>query len=433
MTPAERTSAGAPWRRWAVWGVPKRAYLYFFALELLAVVWSILDLAVVDVSGRDLIRFAVILGLAVLFEEGSHKAAQLDIRLSDSMHQDMTSVWTIPAALVLPGGLAAALIVVLYGYMWFREYRPSGRAPYRTVLSVAAVLVGSLSANAVVGGTTLHLQSYGWSWLAAGAVAAGVLIHASLNRGLITMSWTLRGMELRQLVGTWDENLLEYGTLCLGALVTISVAFEPGLTPLVLVPMIPLQRSALVRKLEEVATTDAKTGLLNAIGWENVAQRELTRAHREGTSLAMLMIDLDWFKRVNDRFGHLAGDAILRKVGEMIASELRGTDTVGRFGGEEYVAILPHTNEAAALATAERVRARVNAAPIAQLLEIDSASPDERLAVSIGVAISPTDGADVTELLHAADGALYYAKENGRNRVELARRGGDTVRPTVSV
>jgi diguanylate cyclase (GGDEF)-like protein len=144
------------------------------------------------------------------------------------------------------------------------------------------------------------------------------------------------------------------------------------------------------------------------------------------------MIDLDWFKHVNDKHGHLAGDAVLKGIGSLLSHELRGYDTLGRFGGEEFVAILPGASEAQAVAIAERLRCAVMDANIAAM--IDDALENEfvdHVTVSIGVAISPTDGSDLTELLHAADSALYAAKGNGRNQVQLARRGGGSSRETA--
>src|SRR5580765_7001466 len=242
-------------RAWPLWSAPRRVSSYFLLVEFVAVVWSALAIAQLDPTPDDLERFALILCLAIGFEEGAKRAAQLNFRLNDDLYQDMASVWSIPAALLLPRGLTATLIVVLYAYMWFRQYKASDGVLYREVMSAAIVLIGCLSANAVVERTTVDMHANDWSVTVAAFVLAGVGVHAVVNRLLVTVSWLLRGVSLRSLAGTWDENLVEYATLCLGGLVTVSVAFEPWLTPLVVVPMISLQRGALVRKLEEVATT----------------------------------------------------------------------------------------------------------------------------------------------------------------------------------
>jgi diguanylate cyclase (GGDEF)-like protein len=205
--------------------------------------------------------------------------------------------------------------------------------------------------------------------------------------------------------------------------VALAILHEPWLAVLVVAPMMALQRGAWVRELETAATIDSKTGLLNAIAWEHVAKRELARAEREHTQLAVLIIDIDRFKLVNDRWGHLVGDAVLRGVGKCLSTEVREYDTVGRFGGEEFVAVLPAAGEVDALVVAERLRAKVHSLRVSDIVEHVDADGDDTLAVSIGVACLPSDGAELTDLLHSADGALYKAKDRGRNRVLLADRG----------
>jgi diguanylate cyclase (GGDEF)-like protein len=184
-----------------------------------------------------------------------------------------------------------------------------------------------------------------------------------------------------------------------------------------------LRRGALVRRLRAAASTDAKTGLLNAAGWEQLAQRELARAAREGGPLAILIIDIDRFKLVNDRYGHLVGDRVLRDVARRLAGGVRAYDVVGRFGGEEFVVVLPATAVGDALRVAERLRTRVNELPPLPLSDMAVVS------VSIGVACFPVDGADLAGLVAAADGALYRAKTAGRDRVVLAGPAGQRQGP----
>jgi diguanylate cyclase (GGDEF)-like protein len=199
--------------------------------------------------------------------------------------------------------------------------------------------------------------------------------------------------------------------------------YEPWLTPLVLMPMILLQRGALIRELETVASTDSKTGLLNAIAWEQLAQRELSRSTRDSLKVAIMIIDLDRFKAVNDVYGHLVGDVVLREVGRCLIAELRDYDTVGRFGGEEFVALLPDVGAFEAGVIAERVRARINTLQMSVLSPSTEVNSDSILSASIGVACFPQDGVELQELLHASDAALYVAKNGGRNRVEFAKTG----------
>ena len=128
------------------------------------------------------------------------------------------------------------------------------------------------------------------------------------------------------------------------------------------------------------------------------------------------MLDVDHFKRVNDRFGHLAGDVVLKAVAEAISEHVRDYDSVGRFGGEEFVVLLPGATETDVLPVAERVRRAVMALEV----EVATASGPrvvQGLSVSIGAAVYPSGGTVLERLLHVADSALYQAKNSGRNRV----------------
>ncbi len=139
----------------------------------------------------------------------------------------------------------------------------------------------------------------------------------------------------------------------------------------------------------------------------------------------MLIIDLDHFKRVNDTWGHVAGDAVLRGIGDCLRDELRTYDTIGRFGGEEFVAILPAVDEPQAAVIAERLRQRIADLTIAQFAAsandpAAAAASEHTLSTSIGIACYPDHGSELEQLLLGADGALYRAKDGGRNRVEFA-------------
>ena len=127
------------------------------------------------------------------------------------------------------------------------------------------------------------------------------------------------------------------GALAAGAIASSS----PLHAVLVLPPLVVLHRAVLVRHLQEVASTDGKTGLLNAAAWQDRAARVLERAQRGQGGAALLILDLDHFKHVNDRHGHLAGDRVLSSVAEALRAEVRDNDLVGRFGGEEFVIMLP--------------------------------------------------------------------------------------------
>jgi len=161
---------------------------------------------------------------------------------------------------------------------------------------------------------------------------------------------------------------------------------------------------------EILARTDSLTGLLNRRGLEEHALREIKRSHRHGTPLAVLAMDLDHFKRINDQYGHETGDAVLCSVAKALAAAMRGYDVAARLGGEEFVALLVDTNWQNAASTAERLRATMEA------LNVYTNGHCLRFTASFGIAV--LDPEDTLESgLRRADQALYAAKLDGRNRV----------------
>jgi diguanylate cyclase (GGDEF)-like protein len=166
------------------------------------------------------------------------------------------------------------------------------------------------------------------------------------------------------------------------------------------------------REFERDATVDALTGLYNRRWWDERYERIVSRADRNQSPLAIVVIDVDKFKQYNDNFGHISGDAVLRAVAKVLAANLRPTDIAARYGGEEFVVALPSTDLAGALVAAERVRNAVASASIED-------STGERLpSVTISLGIATLLTKDSTESLFArADAALYTAKNSGRNQV----------------
>jgi len=168
-----------------------------------------------------------------------------------------------------------------------------------------------------------------------------------------------------------------------------------------------------VRDAEAQAMTDVLTGIWNRRYFEERYPAELQRARRYRRSLAVLMIDIDCFKSYNDTHGHLAGDQALQAVAQLLKNNLRTSDILCRYGGEEFVVLLPESDLEHALLAAEKLRRAV----AAELLPINRSQTGGRLTISIGVSACPENGEGEMELLHQADRALYTAKKGGRNRV----------------
>ncbi|OLE38769.1 MAG: hypothetical protein AUG48_00930, partial [Actinobacteria bacterium 13_1_20CM_3_68_9] len=189
-------------------------------------------------------------------------------------------------------------------------------------------------------------------------------------------------------------------------------------TLLVVAILMTALRSQMERMLVELgaaARTDSLTGLANRRELEERFVGELERSTRGGRPLSIVVLDLDWFKEFNDRFGHAAGDRALVQLGEALKRATRTSDVVARLGGEEFAVLAPETDEREGYQLAERLRAEVRAA---------FARQPEKMTVSCGVASFPVHGIGMGELLHSADRALYEAKEAGRDRSIVYRHAG---------
>lgn len=165
------------------------------------------------------------------------------------------------------------------------------------------------------------------------------------------------------------------------------------------------------------ATHDSLTGLWNRAAIFAALEREIARAKRAQTTFAVILADLDRFKHINDTYGHTAGDRVLVEAARRMRSKIRGYDTVGRYGGEEFLIVLPGCNETDAAHQAERIRTCLDQTPV----EIADAQVVP-ISLSLGVALGGVDGAETSEtLVKSADAALYRAKRRGGNCVEMAQ------------
>lgn len=267
---------------------------------------------------------------------------------------------------------------------------PEGHTLTATVLIVSVVVQAVAVAIAV--GQMRLVGKFRYAWLTMSAAMA-----LMVQRRAADFSDLLEGNAdpiVSDVIGLLISALMLVGVLGLRALFT--------------------QMRRQERELVRLATTDALTQIHNRRHALELARQELVRQRRTGRPLALLVMDLDHFKAVNDNHGHAAGDAVLAAVSLACQEALRAMDIFGRLGGEEFVVVLPETDEAQALVSGERLRARVAA------LETAFSGHTIRITVSIGIALA-TDRADdadatLTRLLREADTALYQAKNDGRNR-----------------
>lgn len=175
---------------------------------------------------------------------------------------------------------------------------------------------------------------------------------------------------------------------------------------------IELQKVILYKKVQEMAITDSLTEVSTRRYFLESFRGEIRRSMRRKSSMSFLMVDLDYFKEKNDKFGHLVGDVILREIAKILKSNLREIDMIGRYGGEEFSVVLAGIDRVGAFQVAERLRSSIEHSVFKAYDEKVSST------ISIGIASFPEDGVDENTLIESADRALYKAKENGRNRVE---------------
>ena len=175
------------------------------------------------------------------------------------------------------------------------------------------------------------------------------------------------------------------------------------------------QRKELENQLEYQATHDQLTGLFNRVELWKKLEVEINRSTRYQHDLSLFLIDIDHFKKINDNFGHKTGDSVLFEFAKVLQDQVRKTDFTSRYGGEEFLVILPETSLEKAEELAERLRQRVSET------KINSGSRTLQITISIGIATSPQHGIKASELFDSADMAMYQAKENGRNCIKRAR------------
>ncbi|WP_300008008.1 GGDEF domain-containing protein [Pseudonocardia sp.] len=375
-------------------------------------------------SWADGVVVGVFFGLSLLHAEIANNVETVRWRITDDLHVDLSSVWLVAGAVLLNPPLAALLAVAINTYLWARSARV--RAPvYRQIFSTAAIALSCLAASGVVRyvtGGRFEVSEPGAGLL---ALMLAALVFFTVNTGLVAGAIAVSAPQAKvaDIVGEWDENLLEFATISLGTLAAVAYIVNPWLVLFVFPPLLVLHRAVLVRHLELAASTDSKTGLLNAAAWHTQAERELQRGSRRVGPKAVLVVDLDRFKAVNDTHGHLAGDRVLAAVADAMRAEVRDRDLVGRFGGEEFVVLLRGLDEAGEgqvelAAVAERIRSRI-ASLCVEMPTADGPLSIAGLSASVGGSLFPGDGQDLRTLLQVADTALYAAKRAGRNVVRM--------------
>ena len=404
-------------RSWPIWELP-RWLVGFVGLVILAdAALLAFGASTVTIHLHDLELFG---GLLIC----SAATVELTRRIGENTGfvKDVHATWELPVAILLPMAYAPVLPIIRFALTQWRIRRVPA---YRRAFSASAIGLSYVAAALVfhslirlAPGAAPNPGRHALVWML--VVAACAAVQWSINAGLI---WSaIKGSDPS--VSIRDEQFArepiynDLSELCVAVLVTFCLATS-WIALVFAFPFITLlQRSLRHTRLLKDSRADSKTGLLNAATWENGAKAELARAVRTKSQLAVALLDIDRFKSINDTYGHLTGDEVLKEIGHTLKTMLREYDLAGRFGGEEFSLLLPQTRAVDAFRIAERVRSA-----IAGLLIIaPGAAGGERVHVTVSIGVAALDAGstrEYAELMAAADAALYRAKGCGRDQVQM--------------
>ena len=403
---------------WPVWSLPRKLRAYVVAIIAAELAAIGVAASTTTFALHDLLVFGVLLGCTAFAVELTRKAGE-----QGGVMTDVQGVWELPVAIFLPP-LYALLVPI--ARISLTQWRVRRAPVYRRVFTGAAVGLSYGAAS-----VTFH----GLVGLAPAGGGAGTLGHSTvwtlliglcavlkwaLNNALVILAVKGSDRAANTRAAFFNKEVLynETAETCAAVLVTFGVAANL-LLALAALPVVGLlQRSKSHVKLVSDARTDSKTGLLNAATWERESAAEVLRAVRTQSPLAIAMVDIDKFKVINDTYGHLVGDQVLKEIANTLNTLLRDYDLAGRFGGEEFSLLLPQTRAVDAFRIAERVRANIASLSIIA----PGATGGERVQVTVSVGVAALDAGskrELSELMAAADAALYRAKAGGRDQVQM--------------
>ncbi|GLZ28204.1 GGDEF domain-containing protein [Lentzea sp. NBRC 105346] len=407
-------------RSWALWSTPRRVVCYVLTIEALACAMIAMDLLDgIDITAGQWGRFAILLTVAHAHQllSRDHEARRRADHGSEGLHADLTAVFTFAAAALLPMPLTVVLIVTVRA----ARYTIARKPPYKFVLATASIILAAYSVH-----TLLHpAGAFGtpesrWSLKGqALLVAAGVLYIAQqmLTIGAaVVLAANGRRPSAVAIFGNREHLASVLLSVSLG-IVFAATGAAPVTAAIMLFAAVSI--NSLIGHRER-GRRDGHTGLPTKQRWSELADAAIRVATRSQLRPAVLVIDLDHFKQVNDTWGHLVGDLFLLRVATVLTHTLRDGDIAGRFGGEEFVVLLSDGEDVRGVA--ERIREEI--ARIELIFERAAGGKKDTLSgrtASVGAALTSTPReTTLRELLGAADAAAYAAKRNGRNQVRVA-------------
>jgi diguanylate cyclase (GGDEF)-like protein len=405
---------------WAWWELPPLLRWYVATPIIGALAFMAISAAHTDWQLDDLVKFLVLACCGMVSNASTPKIAYTT---SGGLTRDFSSVWVVPIAILLPP-IYAAIVPILFGIiMQLCVYKG---IIYRRVFTAAAtglsyatasLVFHALPASFAGGSVGVGMHAFTWALAVAGCEIIGGRLHHFLILGAVKLSDPK--VKIKHIEWNWEAVQGLFVEIDLAVLITVAVGISPTLVVLALPTVLLVRRFLVHPLLIAQSRSDSKTGLLNVSTWEKEAETEISRSIRTGNPVSLALVDIDHFKLVNDTYGHLVGDKVLKAVAESLTNQSRDYDRAGRFGGEEFVLLLAGTTEADGVKIAERLRTHVEGLEVP--VDDRPGGPVVKVTISIGVtAIARGESRELIDLLAAADSALYEAKQGGRNRVAVS-------------
>ncbi len=420
--PRDRGTAvrgGPAWqlRQWPLWRLPRWLAAFVTAVVLADAAAFSLTVRRLTLRPHDLVLFAALLVCSAVTVELTRRVGE-----NYGFVKDVHAIWELPVAILLPLAYAPLLPAVRFAITQWRVMRVP---VHRRAFSAASIGLSYLAAALLFRWLVRLVQPaqaqparHALLWMSMVAVAAVTMWVVNQALVLTAVKGSDPALRLREVQFAREPLYNDVTELCAAVLATFCMAGSVIAVVFALPFVSLLQRSLRHARLVTDARIDAKTGLLNAATWEREADAEVARAVRTRSPLAVAMLDIDRFKGINDTYGHLLGDQVLKEIAHALRSLLREYDRAGRFGGEEFSLLLPQTRAPDAFRIAERIRSHVAGLSIIA----SGASGGERVPVTVSIGVAALDAGSkrtLADLLAAADAALYRAKAGGRDQVQM--------------
>jgi diguanylate cyclase (GGDEF)-like protein len=393
-------------------GLPLGARVYTAGVTLIGATLLLVSLQWLPSSTDQWILFGVLLACSAvtqLFPVPAHKDHYYDVSL----------VFVFAGVLILPMGAVSLLILLGTIPEWIKSRSPW----YKQAFNVGGFILCAVAVRFFFTGMSGLPVTYLNRVESFITMIAAVIAFTILNHTLVAVVLRLTSARRLKETGIFDPYLLlTDAALSLTGVITLLLwHIHPIFLILIGGILFLIYRALDTPNLLLLARTDSKTGLYNARHFDQALKDELQRAKRFERPLSVIMADMDLLRNINNNYGHLAGDLVLKGVADIIKGGVRDYDIASRFGGEEFAILLPETDAEQALFVAERIRKRVEEAHF----RVSTSVMPIQTTLSFGIAIFPSHGMEPDELIHAADLAVYRAKLAGRNQTQLSPQTED--------